>query len=285
MQETDDPEELEIQKARFETFDPELSTTKDRVEMVNDLTKQLIQNEHPDAQRAVDRQEKLNEHWRELEELANKKRDALNLAHRISQWYIESQETNTWIREKARLIQSTDELDNDLAGIIQLQRRVGGLERDISAIEDKLNILREEAAKLENEKPEEAAEIRKKVDQLEELWANLKDILRERDERLHQASELMQFLQNLDHFQQWLAKTQSSISAEDISPTLQEAEEVLSQHKQIGAEITAYAPEYEQMKAFGDKLVEGHDDVQYKMLGEVKKSLLALKYYVLFTSC
>jgi spectrin beta len=237
--------------------------------MVNDLTKQLIQNEHPDAQRAVDRQKQLNDHWRELEELANRKRAALNLAHRVSQWYIESQETNTWIREKARLIQSTDELGNDLAGIIQLQRRVGGLERDISAIEDKLNTLREEAAKLETERPEEAAEIKKKVDELEVLWASLKDILKERDDRLHQAGELMRFLQNLDHFQQWLSNTQRAIAAEDISNTLPEAEDVLTQHQQIKTEIAAYAPEYAQMKEFGEQLVEGKDDVQYKMLGEV----------------
>jgi len=273
MQETDDSEELEIQKARFEAFDPELTATKARVDMVNDLTKQLIQNEHPDAHRAVERQEKLNDHWRELEELANKKRNALNLAHRISQWYIEAQETNTWIREKARIIQSTDELGNDLAGIIQLQRRVGGLERDISAIEDKLKTLRDEAERLEHEKPEEATEIKKKVDQLDELWVNLKEILKERDERLHQASELMTFLQNLDHFQQWLTNTQRAISAEDISSTLPEAEEVLAQHQQLKAEITGYAPEYAQMKVYGEKLVEGRDDVQYKMLGERLKGL------------
>jgi spectrin beta len=48
--------------------------------------------------------------------LADDKREALNLSHKVNQWHMESQETMTWIREKAKLIESTDELGNDLAG-------------------------------------------------------------------------------------------------------------------------------------------------------------------------
>lgn len=44
----------------------------------------------------------------------------------------------TWIRDKGKLIESTDELGNDLGGIITLQRRLGGLERDLAAIDAKV---------------------------------------------------------------------------------------------------------------------------------------------------
>ena len=44
----------------------------------------------------------------------------------------------TWIRDKAKLIESTDELSNDLTGVITLQRRLSGLERDLAAIEAKV---------------------------------------------------------------------------------------------------------------------------------------------------
>jgi len=38
------------------------------------------------------------------------------------------------------LIESTDELGNDLAGVMTLQRRLSGLERDLAAIQAKVNI-------------------------------------------------------------------------------------------------------------------------------------------------
>ena len=44
----------------------------------------------------------------------------------------------TWIREKAKLVESTDDLGDDLAGVMQLQRRLSGLERDLAAIQAKV---------------------------------------------------------------------------------------------------------------------------------------------------
>jgi len=44
----------------------------------------------------------------------------------------------TWIRDKAKLIESTDELGDDLTGVITLQRRLSTLERDLAAIQAKV---------------------------------------------------------------------------------------------------------------------------------------------------
>ncbi len=76
--------------------------------------------------------------WTELRELSDKKRSSLDLAHGVTTWHIECQETMSWIREKAKLIESTDDLDNDLAGVMTLQRRLSGLERDLAAIQAKV---------------------------------------------------------------------------------------------------------------------------------------------------
>ena len=74
-----------------------------------------------------------------------------------------------------------------------------------------------------------------------------------RDERLGEASELQKFLQNLDHFSQWLTRTQMAIASEDIPEDLATAETQLNQHRQLKEEIDAYAPEYAQMKEYGDR--------------------------------
>jgi len=44
----------------------------------------------------------------------------------------------SWIHEKAKVIESTDELGNDLAGVMTLQRRLSGMERDLAAIQAKV---------------------------------------------------------------------------------------------------------------------------------------------------
>ena len=96
-----------------------------------------------------------------------------------------------------------------------------------------------------------------------------------RDERLGEASELQKFLQSLDHFQQWLTRTQTSIASEDIPSSLGEAEKLLNNHQQIKEEIDGYAPEYSQMKEYGIKVVEGQEDVQYMFLREVSHPIFS----------
>lgn len=95
--------------------------------------------------------------------------------------------------------------------------------------------------------------------------------LRERDEKLGEAGELQRFLGNLDHFQQWLSRTQTTVASEDIPNSLADAEKLLNQHQQLKDEIDAYAPEYAKMKDFGDKVTEGQEDPQYMFLRQVYK--------------
>ena len=93
--------------------------------------------------------------------------------------------------------------------------------------------------------------------------------LKDRDEKLGEAGELQRFLGNLDHFQQWLSRTQTTVASEDIPNSLADAEKLLNQHQQLKDEIDAYAPEYAKMKEFGDKVTEGQDDPQYMFLAQV----------------
>lgn len=80
---------------------------------------------------------------------------------------------------------------------------------------------------------------------------------------------MQRFLGNLDHFQQWLSRTQTTVASEDIPNSLADAEKLLNQHQQLKDEIDAYAPEYAKMKEFGDKVTEGQEDPQYMFLRQV----------------
>ena len=177
MTPTDDMEEIEILKARFETFNKEMKDNEDKMETVSTLSRQLIQNEHPNSDEVVAREKQVNQRWEELRNLADAKRSGLDLSHNVNTWHIECQETMTWIREKAKLVESTDELGSDLTGVMTLQRRLSGLERDLAAIQAKLDSLQSDADRLAEEKPEEAEAIQAKIVQVTELWQELKQMV------------------------------------------------------------------------------------------------------------
>lgn len=73
-----------------------------------------------------DRINRLNSKWTNLRGLVDRKRDDLNSTFGVQTFHIESQETISWIQDKIRVVQSTEQLGNDLSGLMQTQRKLSG---------------------------------------------------------------------------------------------------------------------------------------------------------------
>lgn len=217
-----------------------------------------------------DRINRLNSKWSNLRNLVDRKRDDLNSTFGVQTFHIESQETISWIQDKIRVVQSTEQLGNDLSGLMQTQRKLSGLERDLAAIESKKQQLEEQASALEREHPQESREIRDSLNEITRGWLDLKQLLNKREESMGEAAELQKFLRDLDHFSAWLSKTQTAVANTDTPQSLNEAEQMLNQHQSIKEEIDRYAPDYSRMKEFGDRICNSADvaDPQYLFLRE-----------------
>uniref|UniRef100_A0A8D0FXF0 Spectrin beta chain n=1 Tax=Strix occidentalis caurina TaxID=311401 RepID=A0A8D0FXF0_STROC len=203
----------------------------------------------------------------------NRKKDALLSALSIQNYHLECNETKSWIREKTKVIESTQDLGNDLAGVMALQRKLTGMERDLVAIEAKLSDLQKEAEKLESEHPDQAQAILSRLAEINDVWEEMKTTLKNREESLGEASKLQQFLRDLDDFQSWLSRTQTAIASEDMPNTLTEAEKLLTQHENIKNEINNYEEDYQKMRDMGEMVTQGQTDAQYMFLRQRLQAL------------
>lgn len=192
---TDELEELEVFRHRFDGFEKEMNIQADQVEYVNTLAESLSDIDHPQREDVVSKRFELNKLWNSLADLVEARREQLAISYQYNQYLLECKQTGEWIRDKSRLVESTDELGDDLAGIMQLQRRMGGLQRDMDAIRAKLEHLDGEMELLIAKRPEDEELIREERAILEDYWADLGDMLADRDDRLSESSELQRFLQ------------------------------------------------------------------------------------------
>ncbi|XP_011882724.1 PREDICTED: spectrin beta chain isoform X2 [Vollenhovia emeryi] len=265
-----DIEDVEIMKHRYNGFEKEMNANASRVAVVNQLARQLLHVEHPNSEQIIARQNELNQKWAELREKAEGKREELNSAHGVQTFHIECRETVSWIEDKKRILQQTDSLEMDLTGVMTLQRRLSGMERDLAAIQAKLDALEKEAEIIQKEHPEEAAVIRERITQIHLIWEQLTQMLKERDAKLEEAGDLHRFLRDLDHFQTWLTKTQTDVASEDTPTSLSDAEKLLTQHQNIKEEIDNYTDDYQKMMEYGERLTTeaGDGDTQYMFLRE-----------------
>lgn len=173
-------EDLEVIQHRFESLEPEMNNQASRVAVVNQIARQLMHSGHPSEKEIKAQQDKLNTRWSQFRELVDRKKDALLSALSIQNYHLECNETKSWIREKTKVIESTQDLGNDLAGVMALQRKLTGMERDLVAIEAKLSDLQKEAEKLESEHPDQAQAILSRLAEISDVWEEMKTTLKPR---------------------------------------------------------------------------------------------------------
>ncbi|KRZ95487.1 Spectrin beta chain [Trichinella sp. T8] len=262
----DDLEEVEIMRHRFETLEQDLNNQSAKVLTVNKLSRQLLHVEHPNSDAILQRQNRLNARWAQLQDMVRRKRLELDQAHRLQTFRIDCQETVTWIQDKTRVLEDTEELKDDLSGIMKLQRRLSMMERDLGAIQAKLDNLEQQAVRLQQERPEEVEAIRENIARIQYVWDRLTGKVREYEAKLDEAGDLQRFLRDLDHFQGWLSSVMRQVASEDEPQSLAEAEQLLSQHSVIREEIDGYAEDYAKMRMMGDRVTQDQTDPQYLLL-------------------
>lgn len=187
-------------KHRFDTLQNDLNNQAAKVSTINDLARQMLLVEHPNSSEILQRQNTLNARWAQLRDMIDQKRAELDRAHRLETFRIDCQETVTWIEDKTRVLEDSDELTNDLSGVMKLQRRLSMMERDLSAIQAKLDMLVMEAQSIEQEKPQQAALIREDIERIKLVWDVLNKKVREHEAKLDEAGDLQRFLRDLGIF-------------------------------------------------------------------------------------
>uniref|UniRef100_A0A672GH50 Spectrin beta chain n=1 Tax=Salarias fasciatus TaxID=181472 RepID=A0A672GH50_SALFA len=264
-------EDLEVVQQRFETLEPEMNNLGSRVGDVNQVAEQLLSSDNCNKDQIHQTRDQLNNRWSEFEKLAGQKKLALDSALNIQNYHLECNEIQTWMKEKTKVIESTQGLGNDLAGVMALQRKLTGMERDLEAIQVCSGFTL--AGKLAKEHPDQAGETQSRLAEIQEVWEELNATMKRREESLGEASKLQGFLRDLDDFQSWLSRTQTAVASEDIPTSLPEAESLLAQHESIKNEVDNYKEDYEKMRAVGEEVTQGQTDAQHMFLAQRLQAL------------
>uniref|UniRef100_A0A2K5W2X7 Spectrin beta chain n=1 Tax=Macaca fascicularis TaxID=9541 RepID=A0A2K5W2X7_MACFA len=266
-------EDLEVVQQRFETLEPEMNTLAAQITAVNDVAEQLLKASPPGKDRIVNTQEQLNHRWQQFRSLADGKKAALTSALSIQNYHLECTETQAWMREKTKVIESTQGLGNDLAGVLALQRKLAGTERDLEAIASRVGELTREANALAAGHPAQAAAINARLREVQTGWEDLRATMRRREESLGEARRLQDFLRSLDDFQAWLGRTQTAVASEEGPATLPEAEALLAQHAALRGEVERAQSEYSRLRALGEEVTRDQADPQCLFLRQRLEAL------------
>ncbi|XP_032261196.1 spectrin beta chain, erythrocytic [Phoca vitulina] len=268
MEIPDTLEDLEVAQHRFDILDQEMKTLMTQIDGVNLAANSLVDSGHPRSGEVKQYQDHLNDRWQAFQTIVSDWREAVNSALRVRNYCVDCEETSKWIEDKMQVVQATKELGQDLAGIIAIQRKLSGLERDVAAIRDRVGALERESQQLMASHPEQGEDIGQRQACVEKLWQELQEALLEQEASLGEASQLQAFLQNLDDFQAWLSMAQKAVASEDMPESLPEAEQLLQQHVAIKDDIDRHQEIFQNVKVSGENVIRDQTDPEYLLLGQ-----------------
>ncbi|PIO35783.1 hypothetical protein AB205_0116690, partial [Aquarana catesbeiana] len=276
LQHMEIPESLEdmgVVQHRFNTLGQEMNALGSQIENVNSASDSLFESGHPNRMQVKQGQDHMNARWADFKEMVANKRKAVDSALGLHNYFVECEETKNWILEKIRVVDSIQNLGDDLASVMSIQRKLYGIERDLGAIETKLVNLQEEAKKLADENPDRSQEVFDRLIEINNTWQELHKALQNQEDSLGESNKLQKFLVDLFDFETWLYRSQQTTASEDTPSSLTEAEELYNNHLALKEDIERHEPDFREVVDTGKNVTSGQSDPQYQQLADRVKDI------------
>lgn len=184
----------------------------------------------------------------------------LGAASDIHRYHRDAAEALERLQDKQAIIPDEAENTKDLNAALTLLRRHEGLENDLLALEAQLQLLSEDAARLQVQYPgSNAAHIAKQQKELDKGWEALRKAAAERRECLHAACDLHRFLVQVRDLTSWSSGLRTNMRAEVPVRDVNGAQALRIEHEAIKAEIEARDDSFRTVLDMGQAMVQtGH---------------------------
>lgn len=220
----------------------------DQVAEVNSHVAEYMKPDGPDGsgyipvdpQICQERIENLEQKYEELKNLARNRRDKLDESLRLWRFFWELADDETWIKEQAQIVSSTD-IGHDLTSVNLLLNKHKGQEDEIIGHQAQLESNIQMGEDLVKENHPGSPQIKDRIVDVKEKFNRLQDLAAQRQKRLNEAVDLYQFFADADDIENWMVDTLRIVSSEDVGRDEASAESLLKKHKDISEELQNYA--------------------------------------------
>merc|ERR1719151_105580 len=125
----------------------------------------------------------INDRYKHIQDLAAHRQSMLNEAITLHQFFRDIADEESWIKEKKLLVGSED-YGRDLIGVQNLKKKHKRLESELNSHEPTINQVQEAGQTLIDVSKLGGNEIKERLAQLNAVWAELKDMAKDRAKKI-----------------------------------------------------------------------------------------------------
>ncbi|XP_063699935.1 spectrin beta chain, non-erythrocytic 5 isoform X3 [Culicoides brevitarsis] len=257
-----DLEHCNALRRKLDDVDSDMRVDEQRIESINILADKLLSQEKgPNEMKNVEeRRTEFNNQWKQLQAALNKYREQLDGAYEVHVFHKDVDDTSERIAEKS-LAMSVEDTGKDLAAVEALQRKQEALERDMTAVEQKIVEHEKAANKLRKQHPERVPAIDEKLGELKRNWEHLQNLSLKRKKVLSDGYTIHKFIADVKELEAWVNDICKKMDSAPMPNTIPECETQIQLHNERKAEIDGRSPILETLKEQGEQLSSKDKDV------------------------
>ncbi|CAH8478758.1 unnamed protein product [Schistosoma rodhaini] len=253
-----DLEHVEALQKKFDEFMKDLEYQESRAEDIYHKADELLKEEFPEDTLVIEKSREVREALERLKNLAKMRQDKLLEAYEIQRFFRDTDKAISWVNEKSIPL-SIEDCGRDLASVQALQRKHDALERDLTALDEKIGQLGDDASALAQKHPDSKDTIQGKYEALIAAWGKLKNQFVDRKSKLEESFKMQRFLADWKDLNIWMTDMKGLISSDDLAKDVAGAEAQVERHKEYTAEINSRNDSFDTCMSEGQALISvGH---------------------------
>ncbi|KAL3315949.1 Spectrin alpha chain, non-erythrocytic 1 [Cichlidogyrus casuarinus] len=250
-----DLEHVENLEKKYEEFLKDLEFQGSKAQEIYTQADELLKANFPESDLINRKQTEVREELEKLRELAARRQQKLFEAREIQRYFRDTDKAVSWIQEKSVPLQ-IDDTGRDLISVQALIRKHEALERDITALEEKVNQLVTGADSLSQKHPDSKQTIESRKVVLLDAMRRLLELAKHRKALLNDSLQLHRFLSDWRDLNLWTSDMKTVIETGELAKDVAGAESAVERHAEHKSEIDSRLENFKTCFEEGNQLVE-----------------------------
>ncbi|XP_050085218.1 spectrin beta chain, non-erythrocytic 5 isoform X3 [Anopheles aquasalis] len=254
-----DLEHCNALRRKLDDVDSDMRVDDQRIKNINQLADKLVSQDQVEGKNVQQRRENFNSKWKSLQGALSRYRELLAGAYEIHVFNRDVDDTSERIAEK-KLAMSAEDTGRDLIAVEALKRKQEAIERDMTAVDQKIREHEQSAAALADKYPDNAINIVEKLDELKKHWQELQGASVKRAGTLEQGYTAHKFTADVRELELWANDMIKKMDSAVSPATIVDCKAQIQLHHERKAEIDGRDRIFRDLKDHGERLVAENRD-------------------------
>ena len=197
----------------------------------------------------------LNSRYKHIQDLAAHRQSLLNERNTLQQFFRDIADEESWIKEK-KLLVTSDDYGRDLTGVQNLRKKHKRFESELGSHEPAIQAVQEAGQQLIDVSQLGGAEIEQRLNQLTDVWEELKAMSASRGKKLEESIIYQQFLAKIEEEEAWISEKQQLLTVPDLGDNMAAVQGLIKKHDAFETDLTVHGERCTDISEMGQKLVD-----------------------------